>query len=125
MNSKIRILVLCLFWTLAPKTFSNELSCSVEIDCDRFDYTSVENFNNSVIDYSRKWSLNSPYYVLPSMNNVSIGNINSISDGLTLIKNNPKQIFSVGKYVENNNKPREWLYVFEQLFLRSFNSLKR
>jgi len=30
-----------------------------------------------------------------------------------------------GIYIKNNQKPREWLFIGEQVFLRSWNSLSR
>lgn len=122
-SSKITIVLLC-FAFFGLNSFSKELSCNVDINCDRFDYTSVDSFNQSVIDYAEKWNLNNPNYILYKVNKVSI-TVNSINDGLALIKESPELIYSMGKYIEVSGKPKEWQYVFEQSFIRSFNNLKR
>ena len=52
-------------------------------------------------------------------------NIRSIDDGLSLIEKDPGLIYVIGKDIERNKKPKEWLYIFEQSFLRKFNNLQR
>jgi|APSaa5957512622_1039677.scaffolds.fasta_scaffold275780_1 hypothetical protein len=104
---------------------SNELSCDMDINCDRFEYTSVERFKQSVIDYAEKHHLNSPGYVLHSVSDIALVKVKSMADGLIIIEENPGLIYSMGRNIESSNKPKEWRYAFEQSFIRSFNSLKR
>ena len=120
-----KIIVSLCVTLFALSSYSNELSCDSNINCDRFDYTSIKNFSQSVINYSEKHYLNSPSYALYKVDSQATVKVSTITDGLILIKENPGLIYSMGRYIENNNKPKEWLYVFEQAFIRSFNSLKR
>jgi hypothetical protein len=126
MHISFKKIIISLFVTLfGLNSYSNELSCNVDIDCYRFDYTSVEKFKESIATYANKWHLNSPRYALYKVSSFAPVKVNSIADGLTLIKENPGLIYSMGKYIESNNKPKEWQYVFEQSFIRGFNNLKR
>jgi hypothetical protein len=42
-----------------------------------------------------------------------------------LISTNPEDIYVLARYITENQKPREWLFVAEQAFLRSLNNLNR
>lgn len=123
-NFKKIIIFLCVT-LFGLNSYSDGLSCDLNIDCDRFDYISMDRFSQSVIDYSEKHYLNSPSYALYKLNNLTSVKVSSLTDGLALVKENPGLIYSIGRYIKNNNKPREWQYIFEQSFIRSFNSLKR
>jgi hypothetical protein len=115
--------LICIF--LCTKILAGELVCDVNIDCNRFDYTSKENFNKSVISYAVRWGLKNPTPILSKIGETHEVHICSIDDGLSLIEENPSFIYFIGKYVEKNKRPKEWLYIFEQSFLRKFNDLKR
>jgi len=105
---------------------SEDLSCKfTEIDCYRFDYTSIDHFRDSVEDHSLKWSLSDPSNALSGQILSKDLSINSIEDSEFLIESNPENMFVLGQYLIDNQKPREWLFVSEQAFLRSWNKLSR
>jgi|ETNmetMinimDraft_8_1059916.scaffolds.fasta_scaffold07727_3 hypothetical protein len=105
---------------------SNELSCeSPEINCDRFSYQSIDKFKLSVVAYSNKWSLPSPKRILSMITTEQVISIENLNESVELIESKPEFIFSLGQYLEKNNKPKEWLYVSEQAFIRSWNTLQR
>lgn len=124
--SSKKIAIPCLIYLLlSTRIFASELVCNVNIDCNRFDYASTETFNESVINYAAKWSLNTPVVILQKVSETNEVTICSIDDGLNLIEKDPGFIYVIGKYIEKNKKPKEWLYIFEQSFLRKFNNLQR
>ena len=96
-----------------------------EIDCYRFKYTSIDHFRDSVEDHSLKWSLSDPSNALSGQILSKDLSINSIEDSEFLIESNPENMFVLGQYLIDNQKPREWLFVSEQAFIRSFNNLGR
>ena len=103
-----------------------ELSCELpEIDCYRYDYSSIDNFKNSLIQHSYKWNKKVPTHVLSHIVEHKKLSIVSLRDAEKLIITNPNDIFVLGKYIEKQRKPREWLFVAEQAFLRSWNNLNR
>lgn len=105
---------------------SDDISCQfTEIDCYRFDYTSIETFKGSVKEYSYNWSLSDPSKALSDQILIKDLSINSSQDSENLIKENPENMFVLGSFLIENQKPREWLFVAEQAFIRSFNSLSR
>ena len=105
---------------------SEELSCKFsEIDCYRFDYTSVDSFNDSVLKYSEQWSLSAPTNALIKITPKEKLSISSSVEAENLILESPESIYALGIYIKNNQKPREWLFVAEQAYLRSWNSLGR
>ena len=105
---------------------SDELSCKFsEIDCYRFDYSSMDQFKDSVIEYAEKWSLKDPSKALLRLTNNKDLFIKSSKDSESLIETNPEDIFVLGRYINENHKPREWLFLGEQAFLRSWNNLNR
>ena len=105
---------------------SKELSCKFsEIDCYRFDYSSLDNFKDSVDEYSLQWSLSDPTNALTKITLKEGLSINSSVDAENLILESPENIYALGIYIKNNQKPREWLFVAEQAYLRSWNSLVR
>ena len=114
-----------IYLLLSTNIFASELACNVNIDCNRFDYASKADFNESVINYAAKWSLNTPVVILRKVSETHEVNIRSIDDGLSLIEKDPGLIYVIGKDIERNKKPKEWLYIFEQSFLRKFNNLQR
>ncbi len=105
---------------------SKELSCKFsEIDCYRFDYSSIDNFKDSVDEYSLQWSLSDPTNALTKITPQEGLSINSSVEAENLILESPESIYALGVYIKNNQKPREWLFVAEQAYLRSWNSLVR
>ena len=105
---------------------SEELSCKFsEINCYRFDYSSIDSFKDSVGDYSQQWSLTDPSSVLLKLTANKELSVNSSADAENLIIKNPEDIYVLGAYIINNQKPREWLFISEQAFLRGWNSLIR
>ena len=105
---------------------SEELSCKFsEIDCYRFDYSSMDQFKDSVTEYAEKWSLKDPSIALSKLTTNKNLPIKSAEDSETLITAYPEDIFILGRYISENHKPREWLFIGEQAFLRSWNNLNR
>ena len=105
---------------------SEELSCKFsEIDCYRFDYSSMDQFKDSVTEYAEKWSLKDPSNALLKLTTNKNLSIDSSNDSESLIEAHPEDIFVLGRYINENQKPREWLFIGEQAFLRSFNNLNR
>ncbi len=105
---------------------SEELSCNFsEIDCYRFNYSSIDNFKDSVTEHASQWSLQDPSSALSSLTISKELSINSSKDSELLIETNPEDIYVLAKYITENQKPREWLFVAEQAFLRSWNNLNR
>ena len=105
---------------------SEELSCNFsEIDCYRFDYSSMDQFKDSVTEYAEKWSLKDPSIALSKLTTNKNLPIKSAEDSETLITAYPEDIFILGRYISENHKPREWLFIGEQAFLRSWNNLNR
>ena len=104
---------------------SEELSCKFsEIECYRFDYSSIDNFKDSVDEYSQQWSLPNPSSALSGLTINMELSINSSIDAENLILESPESIYALGIYIKDNQKPREWLFIGEQAFLRSWNSLR-
>ena len=104
---------------------SEELSCKFsEIDCYRFDYSSMDQFKDSVTEYAEKWSLKDPSNALKLTTNKD-HSIESSKDSESLIEIHPEDIFVLGRYISENHKPKEWLFLGEQAFLRSWNNLNR
>ena len=105
---------------------SDDISCQfTEINCYRFDYTSIETFKDSVEEHSYKWSLSDPSKALSNQILIQDLSINSLQASEALIEANPEKMFILGSYLIENQKPREWLFLSEQAFIRSFNSLGR
>ena len=105
---------------------SDQLSCKFsEIDCYRFDYSSMDQFKNSVTEYAEKWSLKDPSNALLKLTANKDISIDSSRDSESLIEAHPEDIFVLGRYIRENHKPREWLFIGEQAFLRSWNKLNR
>ena len=105
---------------------SDQLSCKFsEIDCYRFDYSSMDQFKDSVTEYAEKWNLKNPANVLSQLTPNKELSIKSSDDSEALITAYPENIFVLGRYISENHKPREWLFIGEQAFLRSWNNLNR
>ena len=105
---------------------SDDISCQfTEINCYRFDYTSIETFKDSVEEHSYKWSLSDSSKALSNQILIQDLSINSLQASEALIEANPEKMFILGSYLIENQKPREWLFVSEQAFIRSFNNLGR
>ena len=126
---KIKNKVLLSFLVIALSScsvISEELSCKFsEIECYRFDYSSIDNFKDSVDEYSQQWSLSDPTSALSKLTINKDFSVNSSIDAENLILESPESIYALGIYIKNNQKPREWLFIGEQVFLRSWNSLSR
>ena len=67
-------------------------------------------------------TLQSQFYSAAGKKNLSI---QSAEDSEALITAYPEDIFVLGRYISENHKPREWLFIGEQAFLRSWNNLNR
>ena len=105
---------------------SDQLSCKFsEIDCYRFDYSSMNHFKDSVTEYAEKWGLKDPSNALLKLTVNKDLLIESSKDSESLIETHPEDIFVLGRYISENHKPREWLFIGEQAFLRSWNNLNR
>ena len=105
---------------------SDQLSCKFsEIDCYRFDYSSMDQFKDSVTEYAEKWSLKDPSNTLLKLTVNKDLSIESSKASESLIETHPEDIFVLGRYISENQKPREWLLIGEQAFLRSWNNLNR
>ena len=105
---------------------SDELSCKFsEIDCYRFNYSSIEHFRDSVTEHATKWNLKDPSGALSNLTLNKELSIKSSNDAEELILTNPEDIYVLARYITENQKPREWLFVAEQVFLRSWNNLNR
>ena len=105
---------------------SDDISCQfTEINCYRFEYTSIDRFKDSVESHSYKWSLSDPSKVLSDQVLIKDLSINSLNASEALIEAKPESMFVLGSYIIENQKPREWLFVAEQAFIRSFNNLGR
>ena len=105
---------------------SEEFSCKFsEIDCYRFDYSSMDQFKDSVTEQAEKWNLKDPSNVLSQLTANKNLSIKSAEDSEALITAYPEDIFVLGLYISENQKPREWLFLGEQAFLRSWNNLNR
>ena len=124
---KYKVLLSFLVITLSScSVISEELSCKFsEIDCYRFDYSSIDNFKDSVEEHSQQWSLSDPKNALTKITPQEGLSINSSVEAENLILESPESIYALGVYIKNNQKPREWLFVAEQAYLRSWNSLFR
>ena len=112
--------------------FPDEIACRhlmpdiyMPIDCYRFDYSSMDQFKDSVTEYAEKWSLKDPSNALSQLTANKNLTIRSAEDSETLITAYPEDIFVLGRYISENHKPREWLFIGEQAFLRSWNNLNR
>ena len=105
---------------------SDDISCQfTEVDCYRFDYTSIETFKDSVENHSYKWSLSDPSKALSKQIIIQDLSINSLQESEAFIENHPDSMFVLGSFLIENQRPREWLFVSEQAFIRSFNNLGR
>jgi hypothetical protein len=105
---------------------SDQLSCKFsEINCYRFDYSSMDQFKDSVTEYAEKSSLKDPSNILLKLTVNKDLSIESSKDSESLIETHPEDIFVLGRYISENQKPREWLFIGEQAFLRSWNNLNR
>ena len=126
---KIKHKVLVSFLVIALSScsvISEELSCKLsEIECYRFDYSSIDNFKDSVDEYSQQSGLANPSSTLSALTINKEFSINSSIDAENLILESPESIYALGVYIKTNQKPREWLFIGEQAFLRSWNSLSR
>ena len=126
-KAKIKVFLSFLIIAISScSVISEELSCKFsEIECYRFDYSSIDNFKGSVDEYSQQWGLANPSSALSALTINKELSINSSIDAENLILESPESIYALGVYIKNNQKPREWLFVAEQAYLRSWNSLVR
>ena len=123
---KNKFLILSIMIVSSCSIISDELSCKFsEIDCYRFNYSSIENFRDSVTEHASKWDLKDPSDALSNLTINKELSIKSSNDAEELILTNPKDIYVLARYITENQKPREWLFVAEQAFLRSWNNLNR
>jgi hypothetical protein len=112
--------------TTESSALTEKLSCDIpEIECYRFNYSSLENFKKSYILHLSKWGKQVPENVLSSLTENKRLFISSLEEAEELILKNPNDIYVLGNFIENNLKPREWLFIGEQAFLRSWNTSLR
>jgi len=125
-KTKNKVLLSFLVITLSScSVIFEQLSCKFsEIECYRFDYSSIDNFKDSVDEYSQQWSLHNPSSALSGLTINMELSINSSIEAENLILESPESIYALGVYIKDNQKPREWLFIGEQAFLRSWNSLR-
>ena len=123
---KNKFLILSIMIVSSCSIISDELSCKfTEIDCYRFNYSSIENFRDSVTEHASKWDLKDPSDALSNLTINKELSIKSSNDAEELILTNPEDIYVLARYITENQKPREWLFLAEQAFLRSWNNLNR
>ena len=123
---KNKFLILSMMIVSSCSIISDELSCKFsEIDCYRFNYSSIENFRDSVTEHASKWDLKDPSDTLSNLTINKELSIKSSNDAEELILTNPEDIYVLARYITENQKPREWLFLAEQAFLRSWNNLNR
>jgi len=123
---KNKFLILSIMIVSSCSIISDELSCKFsEIDCYRFNYSSIENFRDSVTEHASKWDLKDPSDALSNLTINKELSIKSSNDAEELILTNPEDIYVIARYITENQKPREWLFLAEQAFLRSWNNLNR
>ena len=123
---KNKFLILSIMIVSSCSIISDELSCKFsEIDCYRFNYSSIENFKDSVTEHASKWDLKDPSDALSNLTINKELSIKSSNDAEELILTNPEDIYVLARYITENQKPREWLFLAEQAFLRSWNNLNR
>ena len=119
-------LILLMMIVSSCSIISEELSCKFsEIDCYRFNYSSIDNFKDSVTEHASQWNLQDPSGALSNLTINKELSIKSSNDAEGLISTNPEDIYVLARYITENQKPREWLFVAEQAFLRSWNNLNR
>ena len=123
---KNKFLILSIMIVSSCSIISDELSCKFsEVDCYRFNYSSIENFRDSVTEHASKWDLKDPSDALSNLTINKELSIKSSNDAEELILTNPEDIYVLARYITENQKPREWLFLAEQAFLRSWNNLNR
>ena len=112
--------------TTESSALTEKLSCDIpEIECYRFNYSSLENFKKSYILHFSKWGKQVPENVLSNLTEDKRLFIWSLEEAKELILKDPNDIYVLGKYIDNEKKPREWIFVAEQVFFRSWNTLLR
>ena len=123
---KNKFLILLMMIVSSCSIISDDLSCKFsEIDCYRFNYSSIEDFRDSVTEHASKWNLKDPSDALSNLTINKELSIKSSNDAEELISTNPEDIYVLARYITENQKPREWLFVAEQAFLRNLNNLNR
>ena len=123
---KNKFLILLMMIVSSCSIISDDLSCKFsEIDCYRFNYSSIEDFRDSVTEHASKWNLKDPSDALSNLTINKELSIKSSNDAEELILTNPEDIYVLARYITENQKPREWLFLAEQAFLRSWNNLNR
>ena len=123
---KNKFLILLMMIVSSCSIISDDLSCKFsEIDCYRFNYSSIENFRDSVTEHASKWDLKDPADALSNLTINKELSIKSSNDAEEMILTNPEDIYVLARYITENQKPREWLFLAEQAFLRSWNNLNR
>ena len=123
---KNKFLIFLMMIVSSCSIISDDLSCKFsEIDCYRFNYSSIEDFRDSVTEHASKWDLKDPSDALSNLTINKELSIKSSNDAEELISTNPEDIYVLARYITEIQKPREWLFVAEQAFLRSWNNLNR
>ena len=124
--TNIIFLILAFILMSSCSVISSDLSCKYNhIDCNRFNYKSIDGFKASVMSHASEWDLMDPSSVLSNQIINKDLSINSLKDSELLIESNPDNMFVLGQYLLNNEKPREWLFISEQAFIKSWNQFSR
>ena len=127
-------IALCSCSMYGDSTFSvirDEVSCTSpseffpHINCYRFDYSSMDQFKDSITEHAYRYNLKDPSNALSELTTNKDLLIESGKDSEALITAYPEDIFILGRYISENHKPREWLFIGEQAFIRSWNNLSR
>ena len=110
----------------------DELACRgllsndyMPVDCYRFDYSSMDQFKNSMTEHAYRFKLGDPSNALSQLTTNKDISIESRKDAEAHIKAYPEDIYILGRYIIENLRPREWLYIGEQAFLRSWVNVSR
>jgi hypothetical protein len=112
--------------TTESSALTEKLSCDIpEIECYRFNYSSLQGFKNSYIQHLSKWNKKVPTTVLSDLLENKKIFVSSLKEAEALILTNPNDIYVLGKYIKKKKKPREWIFAAEQIFFGSWNSFER
>jgi hypothetical protein len=85
----------------------------------------LDEFIITVSSYAIEFNLPSPITALSAQSEGSLIEVNSSKGADLIISSNPELMYSFGRFIEVNQIPREWLFVAEQAFIRSWNPLAR
>ena len=102
-----------------------ESSCTPgAIDCHHFDYLDPVTFLDSIINYAHKNSIAVPFEILSNLTMDAFIQIESLEQAEGIIENNPEHILILGQQIIRQDKPYEWLFAAERVFLRNWSNLR-